>query len=347
LNVRVYGPTEIEPCLGAWERELADLQSPSLASHPRWLCVLRDGLRHEPYCVEAAGDGQIAGILPLAFVRSRLFGRFLVSLPYLNTGGVIARDEETARSLVDRAVELADSLDVKHLELRHEVELSHPALTEKLTSKVHMRLPLPDSVEALWKGFKSKLRSQVRSGMKHDFTVSWGGAELVPEFYEVFSRNMRDLGTPVFSRRLFASILEHFCDQAELCVVRAGTRAIAAALLTHGDGVTEVPSASCLQEFRSTNVNMLMYERLLARAIERGRRTFDFGRSSEDSPTYRFKQQWGAQPHPAVWQYYLRRGSVQDMRIESGKFDLPIRVWQRLPVAVTRLVGPAIVRGIP
>jgi hypothetical protein len=92
---------------------------------------------------------------------------------------------------------------------------------------------------------------------------------------------------------------------------------------------------------------MLMYWRLLCRAIERGQHTFDFGRSSIDSNTFRFKEQWGAKPHPAVWQYYVRRGNVRDLRIESGKYDLMIRVWRRLPLALTRLAGPVIVRGIP
>jgi len=90
-----------------------------------------------------------------------------------------------------------------------------------------------------------------------------------------------------------------------------------------------------------------MYWELLKRAVERGQRVFDFGRSSEGSGTYRFKQQWGAQPHPSVWQYYLRQGSASDMRPDNKKFGLAIRVWQKLPVALTRLIGPSIVRGIP
>jgi FemAB-related protein (PEP-CTERM system-associated) len=347
VDVRVYGPCEFASRVEDWECALGANTADSLAGHPRWLRVLRDGLRHQPYCLEAAADGQIVGLLPLAFVRSRLFGRYLVSLPYLNSGGVQARDEAVARALVDRAVRLADALDVKHLELRHEVERSHPALSQKLTSKVHLRLSLPASEDDLWARYKSKLRSQIRSGMKHDFQIAWGGSEFTGDFYEVFSRNMRDLGTPVFSRRLFESILEQFPGRAELCIVRAGQRPIAAALLTHGEGLTEVPSASCLHEFRSTNVNMLMYWRLLCRAIKRGQHTFDFGRSSIDSNTFRFKEQWGAKPHPAVWQYYVRRGNVRDLRIESGKYDLMIRVWRRLPLALTRLAGPVIVRGIP
>ncbi len=347
LEVRVHGSAHFSRCLEVWQAELGDRLLTHPALHPAWLRVLQDGLRHEPYALEAWSEGKLTGVLPLAFVRSTLFGRFLSALPYVNSGGVQAHDARSGAALVDRAVELADALDVKHLELRHEAELAHPALTHKLTSKVHMRLALPDTEDALWGQFRSKLRSQVKSGMKHDFIVCWGRSELLADFYGVFSRNMRDLGTPVYGRRLFASILEQFPDQAEFCVVRAGKQPIAAALLTHGRGVTEVPSASCLHEFRSTNVNMLMYWRLLCRAIERRQHTFDFGRSSRDSATYRFKEQWGAEPHPAIWQYYVRRGDVQDMRIEGGKYDRVIRLWRRLPLSVTRIAGPLIVRGIP
>lgn len=313
----------------------------------RWLSVLRQGLQHEPYCIQATSQGRTIGMLPLAFVKSALFGRFLVSLPYINTAGVIADDPAVAAGLIDQAVELAGQLDVRYLELRQEQEVSHPALGCANKSKVLMRLRLPATADELWTGFKAKLRSQVKSGQKHNFKVTWGGAELLDDFYAVFSHNMRDLGTPVFSAGLFASILKEFAGHAELCVVRSSQQPIAAALLIHDDDRTEVPSASSLRAFNPTNVNMVMYWELLRRAVERGQQVFDFGRSSTDSPTYRFKAQWGAQPHPSVWQYYLRRGSISDMRPDNSKFGLAIRVWRKLPVALTRMIGPAIVRGIP
>jgi hypothetical protein len=118
-------------------------------------------------------------------------------------------------------------------------------------------------------------------------------------------------------------------------------------LLIHGWGISEVPSASALREYRPTNANMLMYWHLLQRTIERGHRLFDFGRSSPDSSTYRFKQQWGAEPVPAQWQYYLREGSMDDMRPDRPRYRRLSRIWQRLPLALTRLLGPWIVRGIP
>ena len=158
---------------------------------------------------------------------------------------------------------------------------------------------------------------------------------------------MRDLGTPVFSRKLFANILREFGDDAELCVVRKDRQCVASGLLVHADGLTEVPSASCLREFNRMNANMLMYRHLLERAVERGSHTFDFGRSSEGSGTYKFKAQWGALPQPAVWQYYVRHGSPEAMRPDAGGKQRLVKIWQRLPVALTRMIGPSIVRGIP
>jgi FemAB-related protein (PEP-CTERM system-associated) len=319
----------------------------ALSRDPAWLLVLAEGLQHAPYCFEAIEEGRTRGFLPLSFVKSALFGRFLVSLPYLNSGGVIADDPDVAAALIDRAVGLADLLKARHLELRHERPIEHPAFNHRIDNKVHMRLALPTSVETLWNGFDPKVRNQIRKGQKHEMTVLWGGEELMPEFYDVLSRNMRDLGTPVFGKPLFRSILRRFPERAELCVTRFNGRASAVAMLLHGRGTTEVPTASSLREFNAANANMLMYWHLLQRAIERGQSTFDFGRSSRESNTFRFKKQWGAAPETADWQFQLRTGEAGAMRPENAKFQLMIRVWQRLPVALTRLIGPAIVRGIP
>jgi serine/alanine adding enzyme len=238
-------------------------------------------------------------------------------------------------------------LGVRYLELRQERALTHPALTETRDTKVLMRLALPVTTEQLWNGFKSKLRSQIRSGEKNDFQVDFGNHELLNDFYAVFSRNMRDLGTPVFPKKLFASILNQFQDAADLCVLRLQKRPVAAALLRHGRLSTEVPSASSLREYNSTNANMVMYWHLLKRAVERGQQVFDFGRSTIDSNTYRFKKQWGAEASPSVWQYYVRRGTIGDLRPENAKFQLAIRAWQRLPLWIANTIGPHIVRGIP
>jgi FemAB-related protein (PEP-CTERM system-associated) len=210
-----------------------------------------------------------------------------------------------------------------------------------------MRLTLPDTPGVLWDSLPAKVRNQVRKGQKSGLSAVWGGEELLSDFYDVFSRNMRDLGTPVYSRRLFQGILRQFPDRAELCVVRLDKVPVGGAILLHGWGVTEVPSASTLRAYNITCANMLLYWHLLERAVHRQQRTFDFGRSSEGCNTFRFKKQWGAEPAPAEWQYHVRHGGLPDMRPDNPRYQRLIRVWQRLPVWLTRLIGPSIVRGIP
>jgi len=308
---------------------------------------MADGLGHVPYCLEARREnGAISGLLPLSLVRGPLFGRFLVSLPYVSTCGILSANQTAATALVDKAIDLADALRVKHLELRMEKRIGHDSFPPPATHKVLMRRPLPRTTEALWKELDSKVRNQIRKGDKQGFEISWGGEDLLSRFYHVFSKNMRDLGTPVFGKPFFASILRHFAGSVEICVVSLHARPIATALLIHGRGITEVPSASALREFNSTNANMFLYWQLLKRAVERSQCTFDFGRSTAGSSTERFKAQWGAESSPAVWEcYYRRRRS--NLQKESSSFRLLSRAWRCLPLRVAELIGPAIVRGIP
>ena len=346
-DVQLWTSSDLKAQGSLWQQFGESQGLPAIHSGPRWLVALAEGLDHEAYVIDARLDGNVVGVLPLVFMKSLLFGRFLVSLPYLNWSGAIAEDEAVARALIDRAVELADELDVRYLELRHLSERSHPALTQKLTSKVQMHLPLSSSAETVWKQLKSVVRTQIRKGQKQGFSVVWGGKELLDGFYHVFAHNMRDLGTPVFGRRLFERILTQFPEQAELCVVEFEAAPVAGALAVHGQGITEVPSAAVLREFRPTAANSWMYWQLVERAVEREQALFDFGRSTIDSGTYVFKKKWGAVPEPTAWQYYVRKGNAVDMRPDGGKYDRAIKIWQRLPVGVTRLIGPTIVRGIP
>jgi FemAB-related protein (PEP-CTERM system-associated) len=345
--VRTYRGHEISSRLDSWGTYLREKGVAAASRQPVWLSILCDGLGHQTYGLEIVQGDRVRGFLPLAYVHSWIFGRFLVSLPYVNTAGVVADDEGCTRLLLGEAVKLADRLKVKYLELRHEQHIHSSSFTDNVNGKVHMRLPLPSSGGKLWDDLDGKVRNQVRKAQKNSLQVVWGGEELVPEFYEVFSHNMRDLGTPVYGRSLFRAILRHLGTSAEFCVVRAEKAPIAAALLLHGYGVSEVPSASSLRAFNATNANMLMYWNLLHRSVERGQQVFDFGRSTPDGNTYRFKKQWGAEPHPAEWQYYRRKGSVGEARPDNPRYQPLIRVWQKLPLWLTRWIGPAIVRGIP
>ena len=339
--------------LGLDRWSLSSLQ-PSVA----WWEAIASGLRYRSmFCLAVDDQKRSHACLPLMLVQSRLFGRFLVSLPYLNSGGILLGAEDIdhgsmVHSLIDRAVELADELDVKYLELRHERRFEHPAFNYERTDKVHMRLTLPGSADELMASYKSKLRSQVKKANENPFVVRFGGMELLEDFYGVFAHNMRDLGTPVYSKNLFRQILSSFAkmadgSRAELCVVSLEKRPVSVALLVHHGKRTEVPSASALRKFNPTNVNMWMYWQLLQRAIDQGSSEFDFGRSTIGAGTYKFKEQWGARPSTAVWQYYVRHGDPADMRPDSKGKQRLVKIWQRIPVPLTKIIGPHVVRGIP
>lgn len=347
LTIRTMSGAELRDRMPALEKFVYVPPRVCLSRHPRWLDVLAESMGHAPYAVVATRGDEIVGYTGLSYVKSLLFGRYLVSLPYLNYGGVVTEDPAIASAMIESATHLAIDLNVKYLELRHEWAADHPALGHRRADKVHMRLDLTAEAGTLWDQLSAKVRNQVRKANKGGFTVQFGGRELVKEFYEVFSTNMRDLGTPVFGRCLFESALRHFPDQSELCVVRDGPRPVAAAFLLHGIGISEVPSASSLREYNPSCVNMMMYWHLIERAIHRGQDVFDLGRSSENSSTYRFKKQWGATPSPAEWQYFVRRGTIGDVRPDNPKYRRAINVWRRLPLWVTRAAGPRIVRGIP
>lgn len=345
---------------------LAESDAMSGACHehdPGWLNVLRDAMGHRTMAVVARDDsvasskggksaGGIVGYLPLALVTSRLFGRFLVSLPYLNRAGIVAADLTVRNEILEAARELADRFKVQYLELRHHAyRQEHKAISHNRDEKLRMVMGLPCEVDGLWSAYSAKVRNQIRKGDKAGLSISFGRSELLDDFYDVFSTNMRDLGTPVYPRGLFAAVIDTFDKEAELAVVRHEGRPVAGAILIHGRlgqvCESQVPSASSLRDAKHTNANMWMYHKLLERSVQKGSGVFDFGRSSPDSGTFRFKKQWGAVPLPTTWQYYLRYGDVGAVRPDNPKYQRRIAAWQHLPVWVTRLVGPRIVRGIP
>lgn len=314
----------------------------------QWSHVFQSSLKHQSRFLWCTQGAKIVGVLPLQFVSGPLFGRFLASQPYLNTGGVLADNDEIAGMLIQRAVELAKELDVKHLELRHERRIHHSAFNAENTEKVHLRLALPATADELWDSLKSKVRSQIRKPRNNsELTVTFGQQELLSDFYAIFCRNMRDLGTPPFPKSLFRQMLEQFPDQAEICTVMHQGVPAASGFLIHAPGTTLIPSASALREYNRLSVNMLMYWHVLSRSIERGQKQFDFGRSSVDAGTHKFKKQWGSEEYPAIWQYHSLKGTVNDARPNSGRYDTMIATWQKLPVWLTKLIGPTIVRGIP
>ena len=335
-----------EPDVLAWDSYV--LRSSHSAGYhlSGWRRVIQEAFGHQTYYLSAKEEGIIQGVAPLVLLSSPVFGRFLVSLPFVNYGGLIADSREAHSLLESSIVEQAEALKATHVELRHE----DPVDTSWVSSerKVSMRLSLPASYDALVKTFPSKLRSQVRRAQKEGMLTQVGGRECLDAFYAVFSRCMRDLGTPVYGKEFFLKILEVFPKEARICVVSHGTTPVAAGFLYGFRSSLEIPWAASDKRYNKLAPNMLLYGSALEYACQQGFQVFDFGRSTPDSGTYRFKAQWGAQPKQLHWYYWMKDGqSIPGLNPQNPKYALAIRLWQKLPLAVANLLGPHIVKHLP
>ena len=314
--------------------------------HPAWLQVIGRSFGHETrYLVASAGD-RVVGVLPVAFFASRLFGRFAVSLPFLNYGGIVADDDAAAQALLDAAIAGVGDRGGSHLELRHTTQ-RFPALQAR-RHKVAMRLALEPTPDQQWTALDKKIRNQVRKAEKSGLQLAVGGAELLDGFYRVFARNMRDLGTPVYTRRFFAEVLSAFPQSTRVVVVTLDRQPIAASIVLWHRDTIEVPWASAIRDFNPLCPNVLLYWGMLRFATERGFRIFDFGRSTPDEGTFHFKRQWGAEAAPLVWEHWSAAGApVRDLSPHNPRFELAIKTWQRLPLRIATAVGTLIVRNLP
>lgn len=324
-------------------------------SHPRatnyhqyaWKKVIEKSFRHKTYYLAARdSNNEICGLLPLTYMKSPLFGRFLVSLPFFNYGGMLCNDNETAEVLLKESSKILEDLHAEYVEFRH-LEIFLGRLETK-QHKVSMILDLARDEESQWKALDTKVRNQVRKAEKSCLTAINGHMELLDGFYEVFCRNMRDLGTPVYSKNFFQNVLEVFPDTTRIISVKLEEKVVASGILTWFRDGLEVPWASSISEYRAKCPNNLLYWEAIRFAIRNGSSKFDFGRSTPGEGTFHFKKQWGAKPVPLYWQYLMKPGkALPEINPKNPKYHMAIKVWQKLPVPLTRLLGPCIVRNIP
>jgi len=267
-------------------------------------------------------------------------------VPFVNYGGLLCKDPLAARLLLEQAERLRKSVQATHVELRH-LGYSLEGLSSK-EHKVTMILDLAGNEETQWNGFNGKLRNQIRKAQKSGLRFVVGQYELLDGFYDVFARNMRDLGTPVYAKNFFQRILTSFPKCTRILAVYYEKRMIAAGIALWFKDVLEIPWASSIAHYKALCPNNMLYWEAIKFAIKSEFKKFDFGRSTPNEGTFNFKKQWGALPVQLYWQYLLRDGrTIPHLSPSNPKYRAAIRVWQNLPVPVTNLLGPLIVQNIP
>jgi FemAB-related protein (PEP-CTERM system-associated) len=332
----------------SWDRFVEQHPLATVAHLSAWGRIVERSYGHEAVLLAVEEDGEVAGVLPLVFMRSRLFGRRLVSMPFLDYGGIVADPGHPAEAaLVAAALDLARERGVQSIGLRQFTPTGLPCPVAD--GRVTMLMPLGTAEEA-WRALPSERRNRVRKGEKSGVRPVWSGAADLDDFYRVFATNMRDLGSPVHGRRFFDVMFEELGSTARLLLVRDGDgRAVGGAVVLVFRDTIIVPGwVSSLRSAFALCPNFVLYWEVIRYGCELGFRVFDLGRSFTRAGTFEFKRQWGARPHPLPWIFLdTVAGAPPPVDRDAGQWARCVEAWKRLPLPVANLVGPWVRRQVP
>lgn len=355
---------EIRPMLPTdsvnWDAYVARRQMGTPFHLSGWQTVIEQTYGHRTHFLLAEINQRIVGVLPLVHMKHILSGNIMISMPFLDMAGVLADNLEVAGCLIHESLNQMHRIGADAVELRQghflaaeEKETATPetplSRCRASGNRFRMVLDLPGTPDALMQSFRSKLRSQIRKPLRSGLETRSGGLEYLDDFYRVFSVNMRDLGSPVHSKAFLHKVVDRFPTQTRIFTVYKEGKPIAASLtVAFGDTVYN-PWASSMRRYRDCCPNMLLYWSMLEYACAQGYARFDFGRSSEGEGTYRFKQQWGARPIKLCW-YTFSNLSVgrphSSASADKAGFQIAAKLWTKMPVPISRMIGPSIRKNI-
>ena len=310
-----------------------------------WAGVIQSAFGHRPHYVFAARDGAITGVLALVHLKS-LFGNTLIATPFCVYGGPLAADADSAAALTAHAIGLMGETGAKVLEFRERDPIAPDAAWETRSDLyVTFRKAITADHDANMKAIPRKQRAMVRKGIQNGLTATVERS--IDPLYGVYAESVRNLGTPVYSRRYFQLLLDAFGAAADVVTIREQDTPVASVLNFYfRDEVLPYYGGGTAQA-RNVAANDFMYWSVMRHAAERGCRLFDFGRSKRGTGSYDFKRNWGFTPEPLHYRFHLGPGGkVPDLNPLNPKFRLFIAGWRRLPLPIANLLGPYIVRGI-
>jgi FemAB-related protein (PEP-CTERM system-associated) len=344
MKITVLGPDTT-----AWDRYVRAHPAATFFHQAAWRDIIERAFRHRTHYLVAEQDGAIAGVLPLAQVKTRLFGHTLISLPFCVYGGPLAEDDATSAALAVEAAALGRRLGAGATELRFLGEPAPAALGADWVRRdalyVTFRKPITADHEANMKAIPRKQRAMVRKGIDHKL-----GASTSRDFallHSIYAESVRNLGTPVFSRGYFRMLTETFADSMDIVTVMDANRPMAAVMNFYWRDEVLPYYGGGTAAARQCYANDFMYWSVMRQAADRGCRLFDFGRSKEGTGAFAFKKNWGFSPSALPYFFHLAPGhTIPDTNPLNPKYRLMIAAWQRLPVKLANLIGPFVVRGL-
>lgn len=311
-----------------------------------WKKVNESCFGHETFYLAAIDEGRICGVFPLVYVRSRLFGKILCSMPFVNYGGPCSDDEEIERLLLDEAKQMVARQAADYLEIRSTRKLDGDLKTSE--HKISVTVALNPNPDVIWDAFKTGHRKHIRQAYKRNLSVRIGGAELLDSFYEILGESWKHLGTPLYQKHYFDTILRTFTDRTRIFLVDYEGAPIAAALNGYFGDFVEGMWLGTRPPYRQIEPSYVLYWEMIRDGCVRGYRQFHLGRSTVDSGGETFKRKWNAYATQLYWQYVLPKDRpMPQLNVTNPKYKLAMSTWRLLPNAITHRVGPWVARAIP
>jgi len=312
----------------------------------QWKTIFDKVLGHRSCYLMAKKGNKVVGVFPLVQVKSKLFGNALISVPFGVYGGAIADDESIYIALSERAVKLANELNVDYVEVREQqksvVENEH---WHEKNLYVTFQKELFDTEEENFKAIPRKQRAVVRKAIDNGLTSEWDTD--VNRFYAMYSESVRNLGTPVLSKKYYQALLDTFGDKCRVLTILNKGVAVSSVLNFYFKDQVLPFYGGGPAEARACKANDFMYWELMRLSVAQGIKVFDFGRSKDGAGSYRFKKHWGFTPEPLHYRFHLINAkSMPDLSPVNPKYQMAIKYWQKLPLSVTHVVGPIIARNL-
>ena len=331
-----------------WEEYVSQHPDATAYQQYAWINAVEKAYKFESNSLIARDQRthRVVGVFPAVMITTPIFGKSLCALPYCDVGYGLADSEQILDGMTRQLQEQLTFGNVKKLEIRSVNNKSNEPSGFK-NKKVRMLLALPESSELLMASFKSKLRSQIRKAEKNGLTTKLGANEqLLEHFYSVYSKNMRDLGSPVHAKKWFIQILNAYKKDCVIGVVYNDNTPIGGGLVIKNNNKASIPWASTLRDYNKLAPNMLLYWSLLAHCADTGINTFDFGRSTFEEGTFKFKKQWGAQPQLLEWKSFNANGEIEQFQAAASSTNklkaTAENVWRKLALKITIPNGSAI-----